>query len=491
MPVSNQLSRRSFARVLGGAAAVLPLAAHAELEQKKVAVTPPPPVPAGHFPKLFLWGSATASYQVEGAVGEDGRGPSIWDTFSHTAGKTHNGDTGDVADDYYHRYNSDIEVMKTLGLQTCRFSVSWSRIFPTGKGQANSKGLDFYNHMVDALLAANILPYCTLYHWDLPQTLQDVGGWENHDTAKAFADYAGFVAHKLSDRVKHFMTMNEIRTFVELGYRDGTHAPGLKLSQKRVAQLTHHAVLGHGLAVQAIRESAKSQTLIGLADNVIPTCPVFDYPEHVEAAKRAIREENAPFLTVIMEGRYTNMYLNRLGADAPQYTDAELKIISSPIDFVGLNIYQPAYVRADATEKGYAVVPPPDSYPHMFSPWLSVGPEALYWGPKLVADVWKVKDLYITENGCSSDDKVAPNGRIYDTDRVMFLRNYLTQLQKAIADGVPVRGYFLWSLLDNYEWADGYEKRFGITYVDFKTQKRIPKLSSDFYQQVIANGRVV
>jgi len=396
-----------------------------------------------------------------------------------------------VADDYYHRYNADIVLMKALGLQTCRFSISWSRVFPTGTGKPNPKGLDFYEHMVDALLAANILPYCTLYHWDLPQTLQDAGGWENRETAKAFADYAGYVVNKLSDRVKHFMTMNEIRTFVELGYREGTHAPGLKLNQKRVAQLTHNVLFGHGLAVRAIRESAKSTTLVGLADNVIPTCPVFDYPEHVEAAKRAIREENAMFLTAILEGRYTNFYLNRLGADAPQYTSEEMKIISSPMDFLGLNIYQPMYVRADVSEKGYEVVPAPSSYPHMFSPWLTVGPEALYWGPKLVSDVWKVKDIYITENGCSSDDKVAPNGHVYDTDRVMFLRNYLTQLQKAVAEGVPVRGYFLWSLLDNYEWADGYEKRFGITYVDFKTQKRIPKLSSDFYQQVIANGRVV
>jgi beta-glucosidase len=490
--VSNKLSRRSFTRVLGGTAAALPLAALGDSgPNKKPVVTPPPPVPAGHFPKLFLWGSATASYQVEGAVTEDGRGASIWDTFSHTAGKTNNGDTGDVADDYYHRYHADIEVMKALGLKTCRFSISWSRVFPTGTGKPNPKGLDFYNHMVDALLAADILPYCTLYHWDLPQTLQDGGGWENRDTAKAFADYAGYVVSKLSDRVKHFMTMNEIRTFVESGYRDGNHAPGLKLNQKRVAQLTHYALLGHGLAVRAIRESAKPLTLVGLADNVIPTCPVFDYPEHVEAAKRAIREENAMFLTAILEGRYTNLYLNRLGADAPRYTSEEMKIISTPMDFVGLNIYQPVYVRADVSEKGYEVVQAPSSYPHMFSPWLTIGPEALYWGPKLVSEVWKVKDLYITENGCSSDDKVAPNGHVYDTDRVMFLRNYLTQLQKAVAEGVPVRGYFLWSLLDNYEWADGYEKRFGITYVDFKTQKRIPKLSSDFYQQVIATGHVV
>ena len=450
-----------------------------------------PDVPEGHFPKGFLWGSATASYQVEGAVNEGGRGPSIWDTFSHTPGKTHNGDTGDIADDYYHLYKQDIALMKDLGLRACRFSIAWSRIFPTGTGSPNAAGLDFYEHMIDALLEAGIQPFCTLYHWDLPQPLQDAGGWENRDTAKAFADYAGYTAGKLSDRVSHFMTMNEIRTFTELGYGNGTHAPGLTVGEKRLAQVNHHAVLGHGMAVQAVRAKAKPGTKVGLADNLTPTCPVYDVPDQVAAAHKAVREENAMYLTVIQEGKYTDLYLKKLGANAPKFTAEDLKIISSPMDFTGINIYQPTYVRADDSEAGYAVVPNPSSYPHMFSPWLKIGPEALYWGPKLVHDVWKVKEMYITENGCSSDDMVAADGHVYDTDRTMFLRNYLTQLQRAVAQGVPVKGYFLWSLLDNYEWADGYEKRFGITYVDFKTQKRTPKLSADFYKHVIAEGRVL
>jgi beta-glucosidase len=487
--VSNKLSRRTFARVLGGSAAALPLAAYGAPGEG--APAPAPAGEAGQFPKGFLWGSATASYQVEGAVHEGGRGPSIWDTFSHTPGKTHDGDTGDVADDYYHLYKQDVQLMKELGLKSCRFSVAWTRIFPTGTGQVNQQGLDFYRRMVDALLEAEIQPYCTLYHWDLPQALQDKGGWENRDTAKAFADYAGYTAGKLSDIVKHFMTMNEIRTFTELGYGNGTHAPGLIVGEKRLAQLNHYAVLGHGMAVQAIRAHAKAGTKVGIADNLIPTCPVYASPEHIEAARKAVREINAMYLTVIQEGRYTDLYLKRLGANAPVFTEEELKIISSPMDFTGCNIYQPTYVRADESEKGFEVVQNPSSYPHMFSPWLTVGPEALYWGPKLVADVWKVKEIYITENGCSSDDKVAPDGHIYDTDRTMFLRNYLTQLQRAVAEGVPVKGYFLWSLLDNYEWADGYEKRFGITYVDFKTEKRTPKLSADFYKHVIAEGRVL
>ncbi|ADW70985.1 GH1 family beta-glucosidase [Granulicella tundricola] len=489
--MSDKLSRRSFAKVIGGSTAALSLANLGTTPASAQAAPAISTDPRRHFPQGFLWGSATASYQVEGAVKEGGRGPSIWDTFSHTPGKVANGDTGDVADDYYHRYKEDIALMKDIGLKTCRFSVSWSRIFPTGTGQPNQQGVDFYNRMCDSLLEAGIQPFCTLYHWDLPQTLQDKGGWENKDVAKAFADYAGYTANKLNDRVKHFMTMNEMRSFVEIGYKDGRHAPGLRLDAKRVAQLNHYVVLAHGLSVQAIRAQTKPGTKVGIADNATATAPVIETPEHIEAARKAYREENAMFLTVLMEGRYTDHYLKRLGADAPHFTPEEMKTISAPMDFVGLNVYQPEYVRADGSDKGYTVVPSPASYPHMLSPWLHVGPEGLYWSPRLCAELWNVKEIYITENGASSADVLAPDGQVYDTDRTMFLRNYLTQLQRAVAEGVPVKGYFLWSLLDNFEWADGYDKRFGITYVDFKTQKRTPKLSAKFYKQVIKENRVV
>jgi beta-glucosidase len=487
--MSAKFSRRDFARVLGASGAALSLArisSAASLAPGSIAASGA----TRSFPDGFLWGSATASYQVEGAVHEAGRGPSIWDTFSHTPGKVHNGDTGDVADDYFHRYKQDIQLMKSLGLKSCRFSVAWTRIFPTGTGKPNPQGLDFYRRMTDALLEAGIQPFCTLYHWDLPQPLQDIGGWENRDTAKAFADYAGYTAAKLSDNVKHFMTMNEMRTFVEQGNALGVHAPGLRLDTKRLAQLTHHVVLGHGMSVQAIRAQVRPGTQVGIADNPSPTTPVYESPEHIAAARRAMREENAMFLTVIEEGRYTELYLKRLGAAAPKFTPDEMEVIRSPLDFVGINIYQPTYVRADDSEQAYAVIQPPSSYPHMLSPWLFVGPEGLYWGPKLVSELWKVKELYITENGASSSDQVMPDGHVYDTDRVMFLRNYLTQLQRAVAEDVPVKGYFLWSLLDNFEWADGYDKRFGITYVDFKTQKRTPKLSAAFYKQVIKSNGV-
>jgi beta-glucosidase len=490
----RKISRRTLAQLLGAGAVSLALPnvglAESGIQPNFKGGSGSPDSTGRSFPSGFLWGSATASYQVEGAVHEGGRGPSIWDTFSHTPGRTFHGDNGDVADDFYHRYRSDIALMKDLGLKTFRFSVAWSRIFPTGTGSPNAAGLDFYRKLVEAVLESGIQPYCTLYHWDMPQALQDKGGWENRDTAKAFADYAGYTAGKLSDLVSHFMTMNEMRTFVELGYGNGTHAPGLQVGQKRLAQLAHYVTLGHGLAVQSIRAQAKPGTRVGIADNITATTPVIESPEHIAAARKAIREENARYLNVVLEGKYTDQYLKQLGADAPKYTAEEMKTIASPLDFIGINIYQPAYVRAADNDAGYVAVPPPASYPHMYSPWLTIGPEALYWGPRLLHEVYGVQEIYITENGASSKDEVAADGHIYDTDRTMYLRNYLTQLQRAVAEGVPVKGYFLWSLIDNYEWADGYDKRFGIIYVDFATQKRTPKLSAEFYKHVIAANRV-
>ncbi|WP_263373726.1 GH1 family beta-glucosidase [Granulicella aggregans] len=488
------ISRRSFARLLSAAAGALSLpagAAKLDPNAQHAALGAAMGVTEKKFPAGFLWGSATASYQVEGGVNEGGRGKTIWDTFSHTPGKVANGDTGDVSTDSYHRYKEDVALMKSLGLRGCRFSVAWSRIFPSGVGQPNQAGVDYYNRVVDELLASGIQPFCTLFHWDLPQALEDKGGWQNPDTAKAFADYAGYMGGKLSDRVKSFMTMNEIRSFTELGYQNGMHAPGLRVSAQKFAQVNHIAVLGHGLSVQALRASTKPGTKIGLADNAQATCPVLETPEHIKAAEIGMREQNAQYLTVIMEGKYTDAYLKRLGPDAPKFTAEELKIIGSPLDFVGLNVYQPTWVRADSTkEVGYSVVRDPASYPHMLSPWLTIGPEALYWSPKLVSKLWKPKELYITENGCSSSDVLNDEGHVLDTDRVMYLRNYLTQLHRALSEDVPVKGYFLWSLLDNFEWADGYGKRFGITYVDFKTQKRTPKLSSEFYKATIAKNAI-
>jgi len=484
--VLNRFSRRQFAKLFGSAAlapAALPaLAAAAPANPHSAAPAPQP------FPKGFLWGSATASYQVEGAVKEDGRGVSIWDTFSHTPGKTNNGDTGDVANDHYHRYKEDVQLMKALGLKTYRFSVAWPRIFPNGTGTPNPKGIDFYSRLVDELLANGIQPYCTLFHWDLPQALEDKGGWQSRDTSEAFAVYAGYVAQHLSDRVKYFMTLNEMKSFVDIGYRDGRHAPGLKLSVAKVNQVRHHAVLAHGLGVQAIRAHAKAGIKVGLAENAEACSPVIETAEHIAAARKAMREENAGYLTAVMEGKYTDAYLAHHGANAPKFTAADMKAIGSPIDFVGLNNYTATWIRADSSPAGYAVVRDPASYPHMMSSWLHVGPQGLYWGPKLIAETWGVKEIYITENGASSTDVLTPDGHVYDSDRVMYLRNYITQLRRGVSEGVPVKGYFCWSFMDNYEWADGYAYRFGLHYVDFKTQKRTPKLSAHFYKEVIARN---
>jgi beta-glucosidase len=491
--MASRVTRRNFAKLVGASAfgASVPATGSASASTA-------PRAQGGQqsssrsFPKGFLWGSATAAYQVEGAVAEDWRAPSIWDTFSHTPGKVNANSNGDVADDHYHRYKEDVALMKALGVKTYRFSIAWPRVFPQGSGSPNPKGLDFYNRLVDELRANGIEPFATLYHWDLPQALQDrVGGWESPETSKAFAEYAGYVAERLSDRVKYIFTINEFGAYVELGYRVGIHAPGLKLPPKRFNQTRHSSVLGHGLAVQAIRARAKPGTKVGLAENMTVCVPVYETPEHIAAAERATREVNAQYMTVIQEGKYTDAYLANAGADAPTFTAEELKAISSPIDFVGINIYTPMYVRASKSPLGFEAVPHPASFPHMASPWLFVGPEALYWGPRHVAKIWNVKEIYITENGCSSSDIPAKDGIVYDTDRIMYLRNYLTQLQRATAEGVPVRGYFLWSLMDNFEWADGYTNRFGIHYVDFATQKRTPKLSAGFYREVIAGNAVV
>ncbi|NUQ19884.1 MAG: beta-glucosidase [Gemmatimonadaceae bacterium] len=482
------MSRRNFARIagLGALSAALPAVAAGKPEEASAAAAR-----ARTFPRGFLWGTATASYQVEGAVNEDGRGPSIWDTFSHTPGKTVNGATGDVADDHYHRYKQDVQLMKALGVKAYRFSIAWPRVFPQGSGSPNPKGLDFYNRLVDELLANGIAPFATLYHWDLPQALQDNGGgWESRDTAEAFGRYAGYVAQHLSDRVKHFFTINEFGAFVELGYRIGIHAPGLQLPPGRFNQTRHHAVLGHGLAVQAIRANAKPGTKVGLAENMTICCPVIEDDANIRAAERATREMNAQYMTVIQEGRYTDAYLARTVADSPKFTPADLKVISSPLDFVGINIYTPTWIRADDSPLGFTPVPNPSSYPHMASSWLTIGPEALYWGPRNVAKLWKVKEIYITENGCSSSDVPAADGKVYDTDRIMYLRNYLTQLQRATTDAVPVKGYFCWSLMDNFEWADGYTNRFGLHYVDYATQTRTPKLSASFYRETIRRNAV-
>jgi beta-glucosidase len=456
------------------------------------------------FPAGFLWGVATSAYQIEGAVAEDGRGPSIWDTYAHTPGKIRNGDNADVANDHYHRYAEDVALMRSIGVQAYRFSISWPRIFPEGSGEPNPKGIDFYRRLVDELLAAGIRPFPTLYHWDLPQALQDAYcGWSSKETVEAFAAYAGYVAAQLGDRVTNFITLNEVHAFVELGHRgveyevDGEtvsseHAPGLKLPPAELNQVRHHAVLAHGLAVRAIRANAPSGVRCGFAENIDVAVPAIETPECIAAAETATRELNAGDASVILEGRYTDAYLERAGADAPRFTDDELRAISEPVDFVGLNLYRPsAYVLASDEAPGYRAVPFSPSHPRMGSRWQLLGPEVLYWAPRHVRSLWDPASILVTENGCATADVVAEDGTVNDTDRIMFLRASLTELQRATAEGVPVDGYFLWSAQDNFEWSEGFGERFGIVHVDFETQRRTPKLSASWFREALTRNAVV
>jgi beta-glucosidase len=456
-----------------------------------------------HFPDGFKWGVATSAYQIEGAWDEDGKGPSIWDTYAHTPGNIKNDENGDVANDHYHRYQEDVALMKDIGATAYRFSISWPRIFPEGTGEPNPKGLDFYNRLVDALLDAGIEPFATLYHWDLPQALQDKhNGWQSRDTAEAFGEYAGYVAEQLSDRIRHFFTINEFRSFTEAGYhgfvvpgpvpRTVHLAPGLTVSPGELNQVRHHAVLAHGLAVQAIRANGKSGTKVGPAENIETAVPLIEAPEHIEAARAATRERNAPFLTVMLEGKYTDAYLEANGKDAPKFTDEDLNIIGSPLDFVGINVYCPVtYVVASDEPPGSLDVPFAKGHAKAAVNNFPIGPECLYWAPKFVQSLWGAKEIFITENGCAGDEVIADDGNIYDTDRVMFIRAHLTQLQRATDEGVPVGGYFYWSSQDNLEWTAGFGNRFGLVYVDFDTLERKPKLSAEWFREASRQNAVV
>jgi beta-glucosidase len=488
--VLEKFSRRGFAKLAGLATLGAGMAPASAEETRAEAASRRPA--SGNFPSGFIWGTATSAYQIEGAASEDGKGKSIWDTFSHVKGNIEDGTNADRANDHYHRYKEDVGLIRELGAKAYRFSIAWPRVFPDGVGAPNPKGFDFYDRLLDELLANGIEPYLTLYHWDLPQALQDrFGGWQSTDTSKAFGDYAGYVAERLTDRVKTIFTLNEVGRFVNFGYGAGIDAPGIKLADKELNQVRHNVALAHGLAVQAIRAHGRPGTRVGPAENIAACLPAIDTPENVRAAEIATREMNAGILNVILEGKYTENFLEWAGAKAPTFTEDELKIIGSPIDFIGLNIYAPQfYVVASDHKPGFSILPFPSSFPHMNSDWLRIGPETAYWVPRLAAKVWNTDTIYITENGTSAVDKIAPDGKIYDLDRIMFLRNYLTQLQRAIAEGAPVRGYFLWSLMDNFEWIFGFDQRFGLYHVDFDTLVRTPKLSASFYRNVIARNAV-
>ncbi len=438
------------------------------------------------FPKNFMWGAATASFQIEG--GADSRGDSIWDEFCRTPGKVAHGHNGLTACDHYHRFREDISIMKKIGLKAYRFSISWPRLIDVENGKLREDGVRFYNELIDALLDAGIEPFVTLYHWDLPIELHRKGGWLSPEIPKHFAEYAKVVTELFSDRVSHWFTLNEEMCFISLSYANGVHAPGMKLSEEDVMLCGHHAHLAHGMAVRVIRQYAKKKPHIGFAPVGDIKIPASDSLLDVAAAKKAMYAPckplywgNAMWVDPVMTGKYCNEIREFFEKARIKITDEEMKIIGSEIDFLGLNIYQGEYFGI----KGR--VEPKVGFEQTAIGW-PVTPEAMYWGPKLHYARYK-KPIYITENGMANTDFMFSDSCVHDPQRIEFLTRYLKELKRACEDGVDIRGYFHWSLLDNFEWAEGYQKRFGMVYVDYETQKRTMKDSAKWYKSIIAaNG---
>jgi beta-glucosidase len=439
------------------------------------------------FPDNFSWGTATASYQVEGAWDEDGRGESIWDRFSHTEGKILNGDTGDVACDQYHRYAEDAAMMKDLGLRGYRFSVAWPRVVPDGRGAINQKGLDYYSRLVDALLEYGVQPFPTLYHWDLPQALQDEGGWGNREIVGHFARYAEAVTRALGDRVKHWMIFNEPWVFTFLGYLFGIHAPGVRDTALGM-RTTHIANLAQGEAFRAMRASGLAET-IGSAFSMSSTYPASDSADDRAAAERHHCFANDWFLRPAMRGEYPPAYVEQARVlERMDIREGDMEKVRAPFDFIGINLYQRSIVAAAPDDRNTGARQLPGPGPRTDFNW-EIWPAAIY---RMIMRVWKDYRLpiYITENGCSFGDGPGPDGRVHDQRRVDFLNGFIGQVGRAIDEGADVRGYYLWSLIDNFEWTMGYSQRFGIVHCDFDDQKRTVKDSGYWYRDLIKRGSI-
>ncbi|KAF0649408.1 MULTISPECIES: GH1 family beta-glucosidase [Streptomyces] len=447
------------------------------------------------FPRGFRWGTATAAYQIEGAATEDGRTPSIWDTFSHTPGKVHHGDTGDIAADHYHRMPEDIALMRRLGVTDYRFSVAWPRVQPTGRGPAVQKGLDFYRRLVDELVEAGIRPVATLYHWDLPQELEDAGGWPQRDTARRFAEYATLMADALGDRVATWTTLNEPWCAAFLGYGNGVHAPG-RTSAPDSLRAAHHLNLAHGWAVQALRAALPDTAEVSLTLNLHALRPLTPSAADEDAVRRIDAVANRIFLDPVFHGRLPDDLVRDTEAvtDWSFVRDGDLAATSAPIDSLGINYYSPTVVAAGTSEspspwagaeRHVAFHPAPG--PRTAMDW-PVDAGGLYELLTRLRDELPHVPLLITENGAAYDDYADPSGQVRDPERIAYLHEHLTAVHRAMEDGADVRGYFLWSLLDNFEWAYGYGKRFGIVHVDFATQRRTPKESAAWYARVIARN---
>ncbi len=446
------------------------------------------------FPEGFTWGASTAAYQIEGAAGIDGKGPSVWDTFSHTPGKVHGGDTGDVACDSYHRYREDVALMASLGLNAYRFSISWPRVQPGGRGAPNQRGLDYYRALLDELSEHDIAATATLYHWDLPQELQDEGGWAVRGTAERFAEYAALAAEALGDRVARWITLNEPQVVSTNGYRTGDHAPGLR-DADAAAAATHHLLLGHGLATQALRDLGAAE--VGITLDMHPVRVLGSGSDQLERA-RLITDAaaNGIYLEPVLHGRYPVHAPEAVLPPPSLVADGDLETIKAPLDFLGVNYYSPVFLRAgDPTDlrrneqHARCRVPGvveylPEDLERTPMGWL-VDASGLH---QLLVDVSKQAPglpLYVTENGRAAEDYVNPHGEVNDVERIRYLHTHLEAAARAIKDGANLAGYFVWSLMDNFEWGWGFQKRFGIVFVDFGTQRRIPKASAGFYSNVV------
>jgi beta-glucosidase len=455
------------------------------------------------FSEDFVFGGATAAYQIEGAAGADGRGLSIWDVFAHTEGRVVNGDTGDVAIDHYHRFKDDVAIMKhDLGLKDYRFSVSWPRIQPDGRGRGLEAGLDFYSRLTDELLAAGITPWVTLYHWDLPQALQEAGGWPNRETAQRFADYAAIVHEHLGDRVRHWITLNEPFCSSFIGYASGRHAPGLRDPQAALSSV-HHLLLGHGLATQALK--AQGAEKVGITLNLYAVDPASDSALDTDAARRVDGFQNRLFLDPVLKGRYPQDLLHDFTefGGMGEVRDGDLKVISTPIDLLGVNYYTRYVITGDPDhpdlvgerrgqlDSPYIGAPNAREVRHG-KPLTDLGweidPDGLYDVLTRLQREYPAIPIVITENGAAFDDVLTDDGAVHDSRRVAYVRDHLAACSRAIDAGVPLKGYFLWSVFDNFEWAEGYAKRFGVVHVDYETQVRTPKDSALWYSKVIRSG---
>lgn len=448
------------------------------------------------FRKDFVWGAATASYQVEGAAYEDGKGLSIWDTFCQKEGKVFGGHTGEVACDQYHRYPEDVQLMKQMGLKAYRFSINWPRILPEGIGKVNMEGINYYNRLIDELIANGIEPYITLYHWELPYELHKKGGWLNEESVEWFREFSEVVAEHFSDRVKYYFTFNEPQCFIALGYFTGDHAPGLKYGYKEYFQICHNVLKAHGASVLALRKYGKQPLQIGFAPTSAFYFPQTDKKEDIEIARKAMfglyTTVEASMWNVswisdpIMFGRYPEEGLKKFAQYLPKITEEDMALIHQPLDFYGLNIYNAVEVRAGENGE-LEVVKRYDGFPKTALDW-PVTPECLYWPIKFLYERYQ-KPIYITENGMAGTDWISVDGKVHDGPRVDFYHRYLRELKKAVSDGVDVAGYFAWSLMDNFEWAKGYSERFGLIFVDYQTQQRTIKDSGYWYKEVIScNG---